>query len=117
MENVNKYQYTEKCREISGFGGGYETHCRNMVIAGMNWLDANPNADPKFDQYKNIYGLTTNENEDMEAMQKAMNEAVDNGASGASMQASTNHVLYAHKNGWDKYIQEMEKSECEDKES
>ena len=32
-------------------------------------------------------------------MQSAMNEAISNGASGAMMQVSTNHVLYAHKKG------------------
>jgi hypothetical protein len=102
------YNYTEKCREISGFGGGYEDACRKMVIAGMEWLDAHKEANPTFEQFKNIYGLTTGENEDMKKMQDAMNAVVDDGCSGAMMQASTNHVLYAYKNGWDKYISEME---------
>ena len=54
-------------------------------------------ANPTFDQFKNVYGLTTNENDDMKDMQSTMNEAISNGASGAMMQVSTNHVLYAHK--------------------
>jgi hypothetical protein len=103
------YKYTETCREISGFGGGYEDACRNMVIAGMEWLDSHKDANPTFDQFQNIYGLTTNENADMESMQSAMNKVIDDGASGAMMQASTSHVLYALKNGWEKYIEEMEK--------
>jgi len=110
---MSKYQYTDKCREISGFGGGYEEACRKMVITGMEWLDENKEANPTFQQFENVYGLTANENDDMLAMQNAMNAAIDNDASGAMMQASTNHVLFAHKNGWEKYISEMEKTDKE----
>lgn len=45
---------------------------------------------------------------------KHMNEAIGNEASGAMMQACTNHVLFAAKNGWDKYIEEMTKPEISD---
>ncbi|HMW40274.1 MAG: hypothetical protein K1X68_10755 [Saprospiraceae bacterium] len=106
---MSKYKYTEKCREISGIGGGYEEACRKMVISGMEWLENHKNATPKFDQFKNIYGFTANENEDMQKMQSAMNEAINDGATGAMMQCCTNHVLFANKNGWEKYILEMEK--------
>jgi hypothetical protein len=109
---MSKYQYTKNCREISGFGGGYEDACRKMVVAGMEWLESHKDANPNFDQFKNVYGLTTNENDDMVAMQKAMNTAIGNEASGAMMQASTNHVLFAHKNGWGKYIEKMEEVEA-----
>ena len=103
-----EYKYLENRREISGFGGGYEDSCRKMVIAGMQWLDDNHGANPTFDQYKHIFGMTTNENEDMRKLQTHMNEVIDNEATGAMMQACTNHVLYAWKNGWDKYQKEME---------
>ena len=103
---MSKYVFTEEMNEISGFGGGYETGCRDMVVAGLEWLDNNPKANPTFDQYKNIYGLTTNENKDMEKMQDVMLKVCD-GCSGAMMQATTNHVLHIKKVGWDKYIKEM----------
>ena len=105
-----EYKYLENRREISGFGGDYEKCCRDMVIAGMKHLDENHGSNPTFDQYKNIFGLTTNENEDMKKLQAAMLE-VDDGVSGAMMQASTNHVLYAYKNGWDKYQEKMLETE------
>jgi len=108
------FVYPEGSREISGFGGGYEEACRNMVVAGMEWLKENPDANPTFKQYKNVYGITADENTDMKNMQNTMNEAIGNEASGAMMQASTNHVLYAHKNGWEKYIEEMTEKEEED---
>ena len=110
----NKYVYTDKMGEISGFGGGYEEDCRKMVIAGMEWLDEHKAANPTFDQYKGVYGLTTNENQDMKDMQAAMNQAIGDEATGAMMQACTNHVLYAAKNGWEKYVEEMEKREADD---
>ena len=103
-----KYEYTEKCREISGFGGEYEEGCRNMVIAGMEWLDANPDAKPEFTQLEGVFGMTFQENEDMKNMQNHMNDEVGGGVTGAMMQASTNHVLAAKKLGWENYIKEME---------
>jgi len=106
----NKYKYIKDSREISGFGGGYEKTCRNMVIAGIEWLDEHKGANPTFDQYKNIFGMTTNENKDMKSLQKAMLEEGKD-CSGAMMQASTNHVLFAWKNGWDKYMKEMTEKE------
>lgn len=111
---MSKYVYPEGLDVISGFGGSYETACQKMVVSGMEWLDANKEANPTFDQFKNIYGLTANENKDMELMQTHMNEAIDKGASGAMMQACTNHVLFASKNGWDKYIEEITKKETEE---
>lgn len=110
---MSKYKYTEDCTEISGFGGDYEKACRNMVIAGMEHLDKNHGSNPTFDQYENIFGLTTNENEDMKKLQNHMLEAEPH-CSGAMMQACTNHVLYAYKNGWDKYISQMSKKEQDD---
>ena len=113
---MSKYVYPEGCREISGFGGGYEDMCRSMVILGMEWLEANPEAKPEFKQFKNVYGVTTDENEDMENLQKAM-MAKDDGVTGAMMQASTNHVLFAHKNGWETYIEKMLEKEKDEQNS
>ena len=105
-----KYDYSKVKREISGFGGGYEDACRNMVIAGLEYLDANPDSDISYKEYKNIYGLTTGESEDCKKMEKAM-LTVNDGCSGAQMQASKGHIMFIHKNGWDKYVEEMNKEE------
>ena len=63
-----------------------------MVQTGMEWLDKHKEA-LTFDQFKNVYGLTTNENDDLKDMQSAMNETISNGASGAMMQVSTNRFI------------------------
>jgi len=41
----SKYKYTDDMGEISGFGGGYEQTCRNMVIAGIESFESSPEAD------------------------------------------------------------------------
>lgn len=69
-----------------------------MVAAGLKWLDENKDAKPAFDQFKHTYGATTNENDDMKRMQKAMFDAVDGDCSGGIMQATTNQVLFDYKN-------------------
>ena len=104
---MSKYSYDQIKREISGMGGGYEEACRKMVIAGMEWLDEHPGADISYKEYKNIYGITTGESDDCKAMQKHMNEAIDNEASGAMMQACSSHILAAKKMGWDGYVAKM----------
>ena len=57
-------EYTKDMGEISGFGGGYEEACRKMVLAGLDWFDANPDADPQFHGYEGIYGIITEDNDD-----------------------------------------------------
>ena len=104
-----EYKYTDKCNEISGFGGVYEAFCRKMVITGMEYLDNNPDAKITFKTYKNIYGVTFDESKDCEEMQKLMVEATGGDCTGAMMQACLQHIKYAQINGWDKYISEMEK--------
>jgi hypothetical protein len=69
-----------------------------MVAAGLKWLDENKGAKPSFDQFKHVYGITTNENDDMKKMQKAMYDAAGGECSGAMMQATTNQVLFDYKN-------------------
>lgn len=116
---TSKFEYSKGCTEISGFGGGYEEICRKMVIAGMEWLDSHPKAKISYKEYKNIYGITTGESKDCKKMQDVMLKASDNDCTGAMMQATLSHVMYAHKNGWEKYISEMKakKSKKEKKES
>lgn len=108
---MSKYKYTPEMGEISGMGGGYEDVCRAMVIAGLEWADAKGNADPKYKEYENIYGITTGENEDAKELQRVMLKAADNDCTGAMMQSCMSHVMFVLKNGWDKYVVEMSKKE------
>jgi len=102
-----KYEYLPDDPEISGFGGGYEAACRAMVAAGMEWFDAHPDADPQFHGYKGVYGVISEDNADAKALSAAIIAGSGGDCTGAMHQATTSHVLYAHKHGWDKYLAEF----------
>ena len=104
---MKKYKYIDKMGEISGFGGGYETTCRKMVVAGMKWIDKNSEAKPEFSEYKHIYGIIEANNKEAKELTNVMSKASDNNCSGAQMQACVNHVLYIVKSGWEKYVEKM----------
>lgn len=106
-------EYTPEMGEISGFGGGYEAICRKMVLAGVNWLEANPTADPKFLGHRGVYGLLLEDNEDAKALSKAMTavEVTGGDCTGAMHHATVSHVLFIKTHGWDKYVEEMTKPE------
>ena len=100
------YVFEEGMAEISGFGGGYEAACQRMIVAGMKWFDENPDADPHFRGYENVYGIICDENEDAKALSKAVMGAVED-CTGAMHQATIGHILRAHQRGWDAYVIEM----------
>jgi len=110
-KRMSKYEYTATMNEISGFGGIYEEKCRAMVVAGVEFCDEYVDADISYDEFQNIYGLTTNESDDCKKMQKAMLKASDDDCTGAMMQATMNHVMFIRKKGWEKYVEEMNKNE------
>lgn len=101
------FEWTEDMDEISGFGGGYERTCRAMVSAGAKWLADHPQADPQFHGFKGVYGVIVEDNEDAKALSKIVTDAAAGDCSGAMHQASVNHVMFAHKNGWAAYQKKM----------
>lgn len=103
-----KYKFTQAMREISGFGGKYEKACRKMVLAGVKWLDAHPDTDPKFHGFKNVYGIIAEDNDDAKALSEAVVSACDD-HSGAMHTATIAHVLHIKNVGWDNYVREMKK--------
>lgn len=104
----DKYVYPKR-DFISGFGGSYEEACQKMVVAGLEWLDAHPQADPQFKGYKNIYGIINEENDDAKALSKVVVDASGGDCTGAMHQASITHILWIKANGWDKYLTEIQK--------
>lgn len=102
-----KYKFTKDMNEISGFGGGYEAACRRMVLAGVQWLDAHPEADPQFHGYKGVYGVVTEDNQDAKDLTEAVVAGSGGDCTGAMHQAAISHVLFIKRNGWDKYVAEL----------
>lgn len=109
-----EYKHTEDMGEISGFGGGYEAVCQNMLDAGVKWLNEHPEANPDYKEFANIYGVTTDENDDMKALQDVLVKASGNDCTGAMMQAVSGRLMFIKKNGWDKYCSELRKKEGEE---
>jgi len=106
MGTQAKYEYTADMAEISGFGGGYEQACRDMVVAGLEWCDANPSAEPKFQGYSGVFGLIMESNEDAKSLGQAITDACDD-CSGAMYQAAVGTVLRIQAIGWCAYCKEM----------
>lgn len=94
-----KYPWDETMGEISGFGGGYEAACRDMIYAGLVWLDAHPGAD-----------LT--ESEDAKALDKIVCAACPD-CSGAMHQATMSALIFIAKQGWPRYVAAMTKRTSE----
>ena len=91
----NRFEWTEKMGEISGFGGDYEAACRSMVEAGVKWLeDSGEVTDPdRVDHFR--------------ALGDHIAEPFD-GATGAMVGASANHAMLIHEKGWDAYVAKLE---------
>jgi len=104
---MSKYVWTEDMGEISGFGGAYEATCQAMVRAGIEWMEAHPEAHPKFHGYKDIYGVLAEDNADAKALTEAMIAASGGDCTGAMHQATVSHLLFIHRNGWEKYCSEL----------
>lgn len=98
-----KYPWTDDLGEISGFGGGYESACRDMVYAGLAWLDQHPGADLKAKTFQNVYGILSAESDDAKALEKAMTSACPD-CSGAMHQATMSICMWIAKNGWDAFV-------------
>ena len=91
--------------DITGFGGGYEATCQQMLWNAVRFL-VGQKRDVKSKQCENIYGIAINEGEDGKAFDKAMMEDIDD-ATGAMHQCATNHAMYISKNGYKKWFEEL----------
>ena len=117
--NLGGYRHTPAMGEITGFGGGYERTCQDMLHAGVEWLMEHKDATIKLKGYKGIYGVAElvgedNEpNELTEELEQAIMQACNNDCTGAMHQAVTTRLIYIHANGWDKYVDELTKKEQE----
>lgn len=97
--------------EISGFGGDYEMACRQMLLAGIRWLELHPDSEPKFAGYKGIYGVIEETNKAAESLSSVVGNAIE-GCTGAMHQAVISTVLYIRKHGVTKYVEEMNKKKA-----
>lgn len=116
---MSKYVFTDEMAEISGFGGNYEAACRRMIVAGLEWLDSHPEADPKFHGYKDVFGILTEDNDDAKALSNAITKDEPD-ITGAMHQAAIQHIIWIKKNnkegksGWERYVEVKTKQKIEE---
>lgn len=103
-----EYKHTEDMGEISGFGGGYEALCQQMLHNGVSFLAERSGADVTVLESPQIYGLVKLEGEDAKALEEAVMDGID-GATGAMHHAVMARLAYINKNGWDAYCAELRK--------
>jgi len=98
-------KFTKDMKEISGFGGSYEKKCRDMVLAGLDWFDKHPEANPQYHEYENVIGICREDNEDAKLLSEYITKDMD--CTGAQHHAAIFHIFRVLKVGWDKYVEEM----------
>lgn len=108
------YRHTPDMGEISGFGGGYEDLCQDILEAGVKWLNENAEPDLTGSAYKNVFGIFNAESEDAKALEAAAMAAdKKKDATGAMHHAVMSRLFWIAKNGWPAYCEELRKQEAE----
>lgn len=108
------YRHTPDMGEISGFGGGYEECCQDMLEAGVKWLDEHPDADIVVLENPNITGFIWEGTPDTEELTKAVIAAAKGEATGAMHHTVMARLAFIKKRGWDTYCDELRKAPPED---
>lgn len=106
------YEWTAEMGEVSGLGGEYEEACRDMVVAGVEWLDEHPDADLQASVIDGVIGVVEPDTAETEALMDHMSEELTNDGrdapTGAMMHTCVGHVMYVAGQGWDAYAERME---------
>lgn len=109
---IVSYRHTPDMGEISGFGGGYEDCCQDMLEAGVKWLAGHKDAVLEGHSFKNIYGVFSPDSDDAKAMDQVVIDAAKGEATGAMHHAVMSRLFWISKNGWDAYCAELRKPEA-----
>jgi hypothetical protein len=110
--------WDDEMSEVSGFGGTYEEQCQRMVLTGLLWIDRHPTSDPRFFNYKNVYGLIEAGNLPARNLLNAILDTpvltasadrttARDQATSAMIHAVVNHCMYYKKHGWDAWRAKM----------
>lgn len=110
---MTTYRHTPDMGEISGFGGGYEKTCQDMLEAGVKWLAERYKSDTQTDVqmhgYKGIYGILVADSDDAKELEKVVLDASGGDCTGAMHHAVMSRLGYIAKNGWFAYCDEIRK--------
>jgi hypothetical protein len=104
---MSSYRHTDDMGEISGFGGGYEELCQDMLEAGVKWLNEHPKPDLQGHSFSGIYGIMVADSDDARAMERAVLDAAKEEATGAMHHSVMSRLFWIARNGWDAYCAEL----------
>ena len=116
------YKHTPGMGEISGFSGGYEDTCQQMLHNGVKFLvelaKTKSKDDIDFtlkqtseDSPIQLFGMCDIEGEDGKALEKAVMEDIGD-CTGAMHHTVMQRLLFIAGSGWDAYCEELKKSEA-----
>lgn len=101
------YEFTNKMRNVSGKGEPYETTCRKMIKAGLEYRDKHPKAIQKIDNYNDLKEFYEATDSDITGLRKAIN-GVQGEITAPMVIAVLDHLQYADRHGWDDFVGMME---------
>jgi hypothetical protein len=107
------FRHSPDMGEISGFGGGYEECCQDMLEAGVRWLQEHPQPKLEGQTLKNVYGIFDATSDDAKALEAAVLEGAKGEATGAMHHAVMSRLFWIAKHGWDEYCAELRHREAE----
>ena len=95
--------------EISGFGGGYEETCRNMLYGALAYLDEHCATHEKKKQTVKLFfdQLRSDSPTQEHPLEKAIMDACKDDCTGAMHGAVVSHLQCIINNGWDKWAAKM----------
>lgn len=112
---MTTYRHTPDMGEISGFGGGYERCCQDMLEAGVQHIEARKlsGGDVQVSHYQNVFGLCFPENQPTKELERAVLDAAKGEATGAMHHAVMVRLAFIANRGWDAYCAELRKGEAQ----
>ena len=111
--------WTDDLGEISGIGAdnpGYEADCRRMIMAGVEWLEAHPNAEIAITrsrpgtvvaEWERVYsGDTPHGHELLQALHRACcaDQGDSRGPTALQMGAAIELLRFIEAYGWDTFV-------------
>lgn len=106
-----EYKHTPDMDEISGFGGGYEAVCQDMLHAGVTWIiekKIGP-ADLKAHTFERVYGIIEPDNDTARELEQVLGAAAHGDCTGAMMQAVMSRCIWIASHSWEEYCIEIRK--------
>lgn len=99
------YRHTPDMGEISGFGGGYEQICQDMLEAGVKFIHERKlsGGDIQLSGYVNVFGLCFPENKPTKELEDVIVAASNNECTGAMHHAVMERLAWIAKHDWDEY--------------